>query len=137
MIALKRVKTLPAMMLAVEREEVSGGGPSSPRRAFASALERPVSFAGGLSATALFNRVWADGVEAGTEPGLLGDRAGGGGGAGAGARRREPRLRVRLGGGVVRLRCRLGTGLVGGADGEDQPRRGDHAGAGAPARGGG
>ena len=28
MIALKRVKTLPATMLEVEREEVSGGGPS-------------------------------------------------------------------------------------------------------------
>ena len=48
MIALKRVKTLPAMMLAVEREEVSGGGPSLRSRAFASALERPLSrLAGG------------------------------------------------------------------------------------------
>jgi hypothetical protein len=28
MIALKSVKTLPATMLASEREEVSGGGPS-------------------------------------------------------------------------------------------------------------
>ena len=28
MIALKSVKTLPATMLEVEREEVSGGGPS-------------------------------------------------------------------------------------------------------------
>ena len=42
MIALKSVKTLPAMMLEVEREEVSGGAPSLRRRAFASALERPV-----------------------------------------------------------------------------------------------
>ena len=41
MIALNRVKTLPAMMLEVEREEVSGGGPSLRRRCSASALERP------------------------------------------------------------------------------------------------
>ena len=32
MIALKSVKTLPATMLEVEREEVSGGGPSLRRR---------------------------------------------------------------------------------------------------------
>ena len=63
MIALKRVKTLPATMLAVEREEVSGGGPSLRSRAAASLLESPAS----MSATAvthrpLFNRVrgrWA------------------------------------------------------------------------------
>ena len=36
MIALKRVKTLPATMLEVERDEVSGGGPSLRRRAAAS-----------------------------------------------------------------------------------------------------
>ena len=42
MIALKRVKTLPATMLEVEREEVSGGGPSLRRRAAASLLERPL-----------------------------------------------------------------------------------------------
>ena len=36
MIALKSVKTLPATMLEVEREEVSGGGPSLRRRAAAS-----------------------------------------------------------------------------------------------------
>ena len=46
MIALKRVKTLPATMLEVEREEVSGGGPSLRRRLAASALERPCSAAG-------------------------------------------------------------------------------------------
>ena len=43
MIALKSVKTLPATMLEVEREEVSGGGPSLRSRAAASALERPIS----------------------------------------------------------------------------------------------
>jgi hypothetical protein len=66
MIALKRVKTLPATMLAVEREELSGGGPSSRRRAAASPLESPcsgdvVDDAGSLPIS-LFNRVselWA------------------------------------------------------------------------------
>ncbi len=43
MIPLKRVKTLPATMLAVEREEVSGGGPSLRSRFAASLLERPCS----------------------------------------------------------------------------------------------
>ena len=46
MIALKRVKTLPATMLEVEREEFSGGAPSWRRRLFASALERPLSMDG-------------------------------------------------------------------------------------------
>jgi hypothetical protein len=46
MIALKRVKTLPATMLEVEREEFSGGGPSSRRRLLASALDRPCSLDG-------------------------------------------------------------------------------------------
>jgi hypothetical protein len=58
MIALKRVKTLPATMLAVEREEVSGGGPSWRSRTFASALERPLSPGALGFATLLFNRVW-------------------------------------------------------------------------------
>ena len=45
MIALKSVKTLPATMLEVEREEVSGGAPSS-RSRFAAALpESPWSTA--------------------------------------------------------------------------------------------
>ena len=43
MIALKRVKTLPATMLETEREEVSGGGPSLRSLASASALESPRS----------------------------------------------------------------------------------------------
>jgi len=43
MIALKSVKTLPATMLATEREEVSAGAPSLRRRLAASALERPCS----------------------------------------------------------------------------------------------
>ena len=59
MIALKRVKTLPATMLEVEREEVSGGGPSLRRRVAASALESPCSADGWPVATALFNRVRA------------------------------------------------------------------------------
>ncbi len=46
MIALKRVKTLPATMLEVEREEVSSGGPSLRRRFAASAPERPCSIVG-------------------------------------------------------------------------------------------
>ena len=41
MIALKSVKTLPAMMLEVEREEVSGGGPSLRSRASASCAGEP------------------------------------------------------------------------------------------------
>jgi hypothetical protein len=62
MIALKSVKTLPATMLAVEREEFSGGGPSLRSRASASSPESPcsgdaVEEAG--SAIALFNRVEA------------------------------------------------------------------------------
>jgi hypothetical protein len=66
MIALKRVKTLPATMLAVDREELSGGGPSLRRRADASPLESPCSGdvveEAGPSLIALFNRVrelWA------------------------------------------------------------------------------
>ena len=51
MIALKSVKTLPATMLEVERDEVSGGGPSLRRRASASWLERP-SLAGRLGRVA-------------------------------------------------------------------------------------
>ncbi len=46
MIALKIVKTLPATMLEVEREEVSGGGPSLRSRFSASLLERPWSAVG-------------------------------------------------------------------------------------------
>src|SRR5215213_5849336 len=57
MIALKRVKTLPATMLEVEREEVSGGGPSPRRRLSASAAESPSSGDGWPFPTALFNRV--------------------------------------------------------------------------------
>ena len=41
MIALNSVKTLPAMMLETEREEVSGSGPSLRRRAAASSVLRP------------------------------------------------------------------------------------------------
>ena len=41
MIALKSVKTLPATMLEVERDEVSGGGPSLRRRAAASCAREP------------------------------------------------------------------------------------------------
>src|SRR5262245_17238650 len=57
MIALKRAKTLPATMLAVEREEVSGGGPSFLRRLSASAEDRPCSGDGWPFPTLLFNRV--------------------------------------------------------------------------------
>ncbi len=45
MIALKSVKTLPATMLEVEREEISGGVPSLRSRVAASALESPRSLA--------------------------------------------------------------------------------------------
>jgi len=51
------VKTLPAMMLEVERELVSGGAPSFRRRAAASLLERPVSGVAVAVATRLLNRV--------------------------------------------------------------------------------
>ena len=57
MIALNRVKTLPATMLETEREEVSGGGPSRRSRASASALERPWSGDRLAAATPTFNRV--------------------------------------------------------------------------------
>ncbi len=43
MIALKRVKTLAATMLAIEREEFRASGPSLRRRAAASPLESPWS----------------------------------------------------------------------------------------------
>ena len=43
MIALKSVKTLPATMLEVEREEVSAGAPSLRSRVSASRLESPRS----------------------------------------------------------------------------------------------
>ncbi len=52
MIALKSVKTLPATMLEVEREEVAAGGPSLRRRLAASAPERPCSVVGGAVAMA-------------------------------------------------------------------------------------
>ncbi len=41
MTALNSVKTLPATMLEVERDEVSGGGPSLRSRAAASDWLRP------------------------------------------------------------------------------------------------
>jgi hypothetical protein len=50
MIALKSVKTLPATMLEVEREEFSGGEPSLRRRLAASAPVRPWSVDGGTVA---------------------------------------------------------------------------------------
>ena len=59
MIALKSVKTLPATMLEVEREEVSGGGPSLRSRFAALALERPCSIAAWPCPSRLFNRVRA------------------------------------------------------------------------------
>ena len=56
MIALNSVKTLPATMLETEREESSGGGPSSRSRFAAVALERPRSIAA-IRHRRLFNRV--------------------------------------------------------------------------------
>ena len=50
MIALKSVKTLPATMLETEREEVSGGGPSSRSRLPPLALESPRSIAASVTA---------------------------------------------------------------------------------------
>ncbi len=50
MIALKSVKTLPATMLEVEREELSAGWPSSRRRFAAVALESPRSIAASVIA---------------------------------------------------------------------------------------
>ncbi len=49
MIALNRVKTLPATMLEVERDEVGSAGPSCLRRAAASSLERPLSIAASVT----------------------------------------------------------------------------------------
>ena len=48
MIALKSVKTLPATMLEVEREEFSGGVPSLRNRASASLALSPCSMDGWL-----------------------------------------------------------------------------------------
>src|SRR4029079_9395561 len=75
MIALKSVKTLPATMLDTERDEFSGGGPSSWSRFEASLLVSPL----GDSVSALmglFNRVREHGAEAWTQARILGNRAG-------------------------------------------------------------
>src|SRR3954470_10440001 len=50
MIALKSVKTLPATMLAVDRDEALAAGPSLRRRASASDLERPRSAVASVTA---------------------------------------------------------------------------------------
>src|ERR1700759_1298350 len=57
MTALKRVKTLPALIDEGEREEVSGAGPSLRRRAAASFEESPPSGMDVAEDTGLFNRV--------------------------------------------------------------------------------
>src|SRR5829696_9202125 len=83
MIALKSVKTLPATMLAVEREEPSLGEPSLRRRLAASALESPFRAASSertcVKAASATERhsigFGADGAEARTQPRLLGHRA--------------------------------------------------------------
>ena len=72
MIALKRVKTLPAMMLEVEREEVSCGEPSLRRRAWASWLESPMSANPSVDDTGLFNRVKMMGLKLGVNLGYWG-----------------------------------------------------------------
>src|ERR1700760_4660578 len=72
MIALKRVKTLPAMMLEVEREDVSCGEPSLRRRAWASLLESPRSSNPSVDDTGLFNRVKMMGLKLGVNLGYWG-----------------------------------------------------------------
>src|ERR1700742_2087557 len=72
MIALKRVKTLPAMMLEVEREDVSGGAPSLRRRSWASLLESPISVNPSEDDTGLFNRVKMLGLKLGVNLGYWG-----------------------------------------------------------------
>src|SRR6201995_3916749 len=72
MIALKRVKTLPAMMLEVEREEVSCGAPSLRRRSWASWLESPISVNRSADDTGLFNRVNMMGLKLGVNLGYWG-----------------------------------------------------------------
>src|SRR6201996_3212986 len=72
MIALKRVKTLPAMMLEVEREDVSCGEPSWRRRAWASLLESPMSANPSVDDTGLFNRVEPMGLKLGVNLGYWG-----------------------------------------------------------------
>src|SRR6201992_1185275 len=72
MIALKRVKTLPAMMLEVEREDVSGGAPSLRRRSWASLLGSPISVNPSEDGTGLFNRVKMMGLKLGVNLGYWG-----------------------------------------------------------------
>src|ERR1700761_9206875 len=72
MIALKRVKTLPAMMLEVEREDVSCGSPSLRRRSWASLLESPISAYPSEDGTGLFNRVEPMGLKLGVNLGYWG-----------------------------------------------------------------
>src|SRR5262249_5722959 len=136
MIALKSVKTLPATMLDTEREEISGGGPRSWSRFSASLVERPRGLSGS-TLIRLFNRVRGHGVEAWTEPRLLGDRARRRGGRRGRAGCRADRLRVGLGRRVLRLRRRQRPRLAGAADLDDQPRRRDSPGPGAAAGDGG
>src|SRR6201999_1517960 len=72
MIALKRVKTLPAMMLEVEREDVSSGAPSLRRRSWASLLESPISVNPSAEDRGLFNRVKMMGLKLGVNLGYWG-----------------------------------------------------------------
>src|ERR1700709_1229040 len=72
MIALKRVKTLPAMMLEVEREDVSCGLPSLRRGGGASFLESPMSANPSVDDTGLFNRVNMMGLKLGVNLGYWG-----------------------------------------------------------------
>ncbi len=139
MIALKRVKTLPATMLEVEREEVSGGGPSLRSRAAASsAREALLALMGGRFPQCLFNRVTDRmALKLGVNLGYWGIGPAGEEALEVVAGGRAARLRVGLGGRVLRLRRRQRARLAGGADRDDQPRRRDPAGAGAAARGGG
>src|SRR6266516_4759834 len=123
MTALNSVKTLPATMLETERDEVSAGAPRLRSRATASALDSPRSLAASVltpvpasltSRRTRYARLFApssrpdsigcrpDGVEAWTESRLLGHRPGRGGCRRAGPGPQAGRLRVGLGGGVLR-----------------------------------
>src|SRR3954471_7063310 len=119
MIALKRVKTLPETMLEVERDECSSGWPSLRRRFAAVPLESPRSIAASLIAAYSIGCA-SDGVEARTQPRLLGHRPRWRGRPRGRAGSGERRLRVRLGGRVLRLRRGQRAGLAGAADDDDQ-----------------
>src|SRR6266508_4642501 len=149
MIALNRVKTLPATMLATERLDRFSGGPSLRSRFAASLLESPPGCRSSFIEALIPERAGVNtpkaeriglapyDAEARTQPRLLGDRPPGGRGRRVCPDRGARRLRLGLGGRVLRLRRGQRPRLPRGENRDDQARRRDPPGAGPAAGGGG